>query len=97
MYHCIFLGTDSLTSMPRVKSDTVDWDPDEKRVFIENEDFAELAGLSRSWICQAAKNDWLAGGMPVARWKVENRYGQTIGFDVPKSILEGLKHSRKYA
>jgi len=83
--------------MPRVKSDVVDWDPEEETVFIENDDFAELAGLSRSWISQAANNDWLAGGMPVARWKVEDRYGRTVGFDVPKSIFEGLKRSGKYA
>jgi hypothetical protein len=83
--------------MPRTKSGAVDWDSDEERIYVKNQAFADLAGLSKSWVCRAAKEDYLAGGMPVAQWKVEDRYGRTVGFDVPKSVFEGLKRSQKYA
>jgi len=81
--------------MPRTLDETVDWDPDEETVFVENKRLAELVDRSRAWISKAAKNDWLVDGMPVAQWMVQDRYGRTRGFDVPKSVLEGLMRSHQ--
>ena len=82
--------------MPRTLDETVDWDPDEETVFVSNKRLAELVDRTRSWIGKAAKKDYLVDGMPVARWKVEDRYGRTQGFDVPKSVLNGLRRAQNY-
>jgi hypothetical protein len=81
--------------MPRTLDETVDWDPNEETVFVKNKRFAEMVGRSRSWVTKAANNDWLVDQMPVAQWKVEDRYGRCRGFDVPESILEGLMRSHQ--
>lgn len=82
--------------MPRKLDETVDWDAEEETVFVKNERFAEVVGRSRSWIGKAARKDYLVDGMPVARWRVEDRYGRTRGFDVPESIWEGLMRSHRF-
>ncbi len=86
----------ALNVMPRTLDETVDWDPEEETVFVKNRRFAEVIGRSRSWVCKAAKEDYLVDGMPLARWKVEDRYGRTRGFDVPESIWDGLMRSHRY-
>ncbi|MCS3616958.1 hypothetical protein GGP54_003429 [Salinibacter ruber] len=79
--------------MPRTLDETVDYDENERTIFVENQQLAELADCTRSWVTQAANNDWLVEGMPVAKWMVQDRYGRCRGFDVPESVLEGLQQS----
>lgn len=81
--------------MPRTLDQTVDWDEDEERIFVENQQLAEVTGRSKSWISTAANHDYLVDGMPLAQWKVQDRYGQTRGFDVPKSVWEGLVRAQE--
>lgn len=81
--------------MPRTLDETVDWDENEERVFVDNDTFVEACGRSKSWVLTAAKEDYLVDGMPVARWVVQDRYGRQRGFDVPQSVWRGLLDAYK--
>ena len=81
--------------MPRTLDETVDWDENEERVFVDNDTFAEACGRSKSWVLKAADKDYLVDGMPVARWVVQDRYGRQRGFDVPQSVWRGLLDAYK--
>lgn len=81
----------------RTKDDTVDWSKDEERVYVETKRLAEVGDISPSWISQAARHDYICKGMPLAQWVVQDRYGQVVGFDIPKSVWDGLVQSQKYA
>jgi len=81
--------------MPRTLDETVDWDPEEETEFVDGSTLADLVGRSKSWVHEAAKQDYLVDGMPVAQWKVQDRYGRTRGFDVPVSVLDGLRRANQ--
>ncbi|MCS3616963.1 hypothetical protein [Salinibacter ruber] len=83
--------------MPRTLDETVDYDEDEPRQFITNEQMQDLTGRSQSWVSKCAKKDYLLDGMPLAQWAVQDRYGRTRGFDVPESVLEGLRRAQEFA
>lgn len=81
--------------MPRVLDNTVDYDEDEPRTFVSNQQLADLTGRSKTWISDCGRNDYLMDGMPLAKWAVQDRYGQIQGFDVPESVLEGLRRAQE--
>jgi hypothetical protein len=82
--------------MPRTLDNTVDYDEDEPRQFVSNDQLADLTGRSKSWISDCARGDYLLDGMPLAQWAVQDRYGQIQGFDVPESVLEGLRRAQEF-
>ena len=88
------IQTSQTKLMPRTLDETVDWDEDEPTQYVPLNQFAEAAGVSRSWASKAARNDYLVEGMPVAQWLVQDRYGRVRGFDVPESVWKGLTRTR---
>jgi len=87
----------SSNAMPRTLDNTVDYDEDEPRQFVSNDQLADLTGRSKSWISDCARGDYLLDGMPLAQWAVQDRYGQIQGFDVPESILKGLRRAQEFS
>jgi hypothetical protein len=82
--------------MPRTLDNTVDYDEDEPRQFVDNDTLADLTGRSKSWISDCGRNDYLLDGMPLAQWAVQDRYGQIRGYDIPESVLEGLRRAQNF-
>lgn len=83
--------------MPRTLDNTVDYGEDEPRKFVSNDKLADLTGRSKSWISDCGRKDYLLDGMPLAKWAVQDRYGQIQGYDIPESVLNGLRRAQKFS